>query len=107
MKKCNSVTDAAFVHLKGIHTLNMGSCDQPSITDDAFTHLKGIDTLHIFDCSQLSSAVFTHLKDTRVLNIAHCPQLIPTDNVTGRPYLHMAGHTDAAKAHARALGYLA
>ena len=34
------ITDAAFVHLQGIHTLNMMGCNQ--ITDAAFGHLGGI-----------------------------------------------------------------
>jgi hypothetical protein len=43
MRCCSQITDAAFVHLKGIHTLNMDCCDQ--ITDVALVHLKGIHTL--------------------------------------------------------------
>ena len=39
------LTDADFVHLKGIHKLDMRACSQMGITDGAFVHLKGIHTL--------------------------------------------------------------
>jgi hypothetical protein len=37
--------DGAIAHLRGIHTLDMGWCDQEEITDSAFAHLRGIHTL--------------------------------------------------------------
>jgi hypothetical protein len=40
-----SITDAAFVHLAGIHTLDMRSCHQATITDACVSHLVGINTL--------------------------------------------------------------
>ena len=36
------------MHLRGIHTLNIGSCDQASIKDAAFEHLRGIHMLIIW-----------------------------------------------------------
>ena len=36
------LVDADFVHLRGIHTLNMSRCRQPGITDAAFVSLRGI-----------------------------------------------------------------
>ena len=47
MWRCSRVTDAAFVHLRGIQSLNMVYCDQTTITDTAFVHLRGIQTLNI------------------------------------------------------------
>ena len=41
------VTDAAFVSLRGIHTLDMCFCYQSTITDAAFAHLAGIQRLCI------------------------------------------------------------
>jgi hypothetical protein len=48
----NSITDAAFKHLRGIHTLNMFYCNQVGITDAAFEHLRGINTLDMRCCDQ-------------------------------------------------------
>ncbi len=57
------MTDAGFAHLVGIHTLNMGGCDQVTITDAAFTHLAGIHTLNMSGCRQvtITDAAFAHL----------------------------------------------
>jgi hypothetical protein len=54
MSDCNQagITDAAFVHLKGIHKLDMQYCNQAGITDAAFVHLRGIHTLDIRFCNQ-------------------------------------------------------
>ena len=46
------VTDAAFVHLRGIHTLTMIDCKQAGITDAAFAHLRGIHKLDMRQCNQ-------------------------------------------------------
>jgi hypothetical protein len=40
-------TDDDFVHLRGIHTLDMSKCTQSTITDKAFVHLRGIHTLYM------------------------------------------------------------
>ena len=47
MGACNqgTITDAVFVHLRGIQTLGMIGCYQATITDAAFVHLRGIQTL--------------------------------------------------------------
>jgi hypothetical protein len=68
-----TITDAAFAHLKGIHTLNMaiapghhhgcrlhppqghphseyGLLQPATITDAAFAHLKGIHSLSLYGC---------------------------------------------------------
>ncbi len=44
------ITDAAFAHLAGIHTLQMGRCNQVGITDAAFAHLHGIYALFMTGC---------------------------------------------------------
>jgi hypothetical protein len=36
--------------LRGIHTLRMSGCSQPTITDAAFAHLHGIHTLTMQGC---------------------------------------------------------
>jgi hypothetical protein len=56
---CRQITNAAFVHLHGIHTLRMNGCSQ--ITNDAFEHLKGIRRLNIINCPQITDAAFVHL----------------------------------------------
>jgi hypothetical protein len=55
--KHEEITDGAFVHLRGIHTLHMAGCSQRTITDGAFAHLRGIHTLNMSSCSQ---ATITH-----------------------------------------------
>jgi hypothetical protein len=47
MSECSQagITDAAFAHLGGIHTLCVRGCSQAGITDAAFVHLRGIHTL--------------------------------------------------------------
>ena len=51
MCNCCEITDAAFVQLRGIHTLDMSCCYQKSITDAAFAHLRGIHKLTTIKCS--------------------------------------------------------
>ena len=51
MSWCRQLTDAAFAHLKGIHTLLMWHCNQPTITGTALAHLKGIKCLVLWGCS--------------------------------------------------------
>ena len=60
MNFCGGVTDAAFAHLRGIHTLSMSFCNQASITDAAFAYLRGIHTLHMWDCNQATITLVTH-----------------------------------------------
>ncbi len=90
MADCCDVTDAAFVHLRGIHTLDMTGCDQRFITDAAFAHLAGIQWLSIFGCDQapLTDAAFVHLRGIQVLNMSCCYQL------TDAAFVHLRGiHT--------------
>ena len=104
------LTDADFVHLKGIHTLNMGGCSQAGITDGAFVHLKGIHTLVISNCTQagITDGAFVHLKGIQELYMAGCTQVGITDgafvHLKGIHTLNMsrctqAGITDGAFAH--------
>ena len=76
------VTCAAFVHLRGIHTLNMHSCNQVGITDEAFAHLKGIHALYMSNCTQegITDAAFAHIigvahNSVEILDISRCSQL--------------------------------
>jgi hypothetical protein len=68
--------DAAFVHLRGIHTLCMNMCDQYTISDAAFEHLEGIHTLGMKGCSQdtITDAAFARLKGIHSLDIRWCTQ---------------------------------
>jgi len=86
MQSCYEITDAAFVHLKGIHTLNMQSCHQ--ITDAVFVHLEGIHTLFLGNCRQITDAAFVHLKGIHTLYIDHCYE------ITDAAFVHLKGiHT--------------
>ena len=90
MAGCRDVTDAAVVHLRGIHTLDLSHCDQLTITDAAFAHLAGIQRLSIRACRQgtIADAAFAHLRGIQLLNMSVCTQL--TDAV----FAHLRGiHT--------------
>jgi hypothetical protein len=106
------VTDAAFAHLRGIHTLDMSGCNQSTITDAAFAHLAGIQRLSLWACSQatITDAVFAHLRGIQLLNISSCKQFTDAAFVHLRdiPALFMWGCsqatiTDAAFAHLRGI----
>jgi hypothetical protein len=70
----DSVTDASFSHMRGIHTLNMSGCEQGAITDAAFAHLRGIHTLDMSFCRQqtITEAAFAHLRGIRTLYMIGC-----------------------------------
>ena len=90
MCHCRAVTDAAFVHLRGIHVLDMNGCNQPAITDAGLAHLVGIQKLCIAGCDQatLTDAAFAPLRGIRVLNMGGCLQL------TDAAFAHLKGiHT--------------
>ena len=69
-----AITDAAFAHLRGIHTLDMSGCKQAGITDAAFAHLRGIHTLDMSFCNQpgITDAAFAHLCGVRELSMRGC-----------------------------------
>jgi hypothetical protein len=71
MCKCYCITDAAFTNQRGIHTLNMESCDQSTITDAAFTNLRGIHTLNMEGCDQetITEAAFDNLQGIYMLRV--------------------------------------
>ena len=46
MNMCLSVTDAVFVHLRGIKSFSVKFCDQATITGAGFAHLRGICNLN-------------------------------------------------------------
>ena len=90
MASRTDVTDAAFAHLRGIHTLDMTNCNQPSITDAAFAHLAGIQRLSMRGCIQatITDASFAHLQGIQKLNMSGCLQL------TDAAFVHLRGiHT--------------
>ena len=63
------ISDAAFAHLAGIHTLGMSFCS-PDITGAASAHLAGIHTLNMEGCSQatITDAAFDYLAGIHSLN---------------------------------------
>ena len=46
-----TITDAAFVHLRGIRTLVLDECSQATITGASFSSLAGIEALCLEGCS--------------------------------------------------------
>jgi hypothetical protein len=85
-----AITDSAFAHLAGIHTLNMSYCSQDTITDGAFAHLAGIHTLSMRYCYQITDGAFAHLAGIHTLNMSWCRQATITDGA----FVHLAGiHT--------------
>jgi hypothetical protein len=49
-----AITDAAFVHLRGIRTLVMDQCKQASITGATLPNLTGIEALCMRGCNARS-----------------------------------------------------
>ena len=84
---CTAVTDAAFVHLRGIRVLDMSNCNQLTITDAGLAHLVGIQKLSIWCCAQdtLTDAAFAPLRGIRVLNMSWCRQ------ITDAAFAHLKG----------------
>ena len=114
MSRCRRVTDAAFVHLRGIQELYMNDCDQATITDAAFVHLRGIHSLNMWGCNQetITDAAFVHLRGIQTLNMSECNQATITDaafvHLRGIHSLDMGGCyqetiTDAAFVHLRGI----
>ena len=78
------ITDAAFVHLAGIHTLDMSRCVQPTTTgtctDAAIVHLAGIRMLRMKECSQpaITDAALASLHGAAIVNLLACHQFSDT-----------------------------
>ena len=89
MTSCTSVTDAAFVHLKGITTLLMGRCSQVEITDAAFARLQGsIKSLDMCHSSpSVTGAAFVHLRGIKELFMKFCRQ----DTICDASFEHLVG----------------
>ena len=87
MRGCyqDTITDSAFVHLRGIHTFDISHCHQRTITDSAFIHLRGIHTLDMTCCSQIKDAAFVHLRGIHTLCISGCRK------ITGAAFVHLRG----------------
>jgi hypothetical protein len=82
--------DADFVHFRGLRSLDMTLCNQPTITDAAFVHLAGIHTLHMGGCRQITDGAFAHLRGIHTLNMSGCRQASISDAV----FAHLEGiHT--------------
>ena len=94
MQGCSqaTITDAAFAHLRGIHTLNMSGCNQAAITDAAFAHLQGIHSLDMSYCNQatITDVAFAHLAGIHTLDMINCGQA----SITDAAFAHLRGiHT--------------
>ena len=50
------------MHLRGIQELDMRGFNQATITNAAFVHLRGIQKLNMFNCSQITDAALMHLR---------------------------------------------
>jgi hypothetical protein len=89
-----TITDGAFAHLAGIHTLFMGRCSQTTITDGAFAHLAGIHTLNMMGCCQatITDGAFAHLAGIHTLDMRDCWQASITPAC--RAHLRQAGIPD-------------
>ena len=77
MQRCNQITDGAFVHLRGIHILDMTDCNQMGITDAAFIPLRQISnlrTLIMRNCNQvgITGIELCNLNKLRLLNANGC-----------------------------------
>ena len=86
---CNqaTITDAAFVHLRGIKELYMGDCNQVTITDAAFVHLRGIQTLYMGKCRQITDAAFVHLRGIQTLSMHGSNQ----ETIKDEAFVHLRG----------------
>ena len=82
MGDCRQITGAAFVHLRGIQTLDLG-CNQ--ITDAAFVHLRGIQSLDMRECLMILDATFVHLRGLQTLDMYGCNQA----TITGATLVHL------------------
>ena len=71
-----TIADADFVHLKGVHNLNMRGCTHPAITDSAFENLKGIHTLNMLGCNQptITDVALSHLVGVKEVQIGESKQ---------------------------------
>jgi len=75
MAWCRGVTDAAFVHLRGIHTLDMSSCSQRTITDAAFAHLTRhsyAEHVRAAASATITDAAFAYLAGIHTLHMSNC-----------------------------------
>ena len=91
MSGCNqaTITDAAFVHLRGIHSLYMGGCNQVTITEEAFVNLRGINLLYMWNCDQetITDAAYAHLRGIHKLDMSGCTQ----ETITDAAFVHLRG----------------
>jgi hypothetical protein len=101
------ITNEAFKHLSGIHTLDMLGCNQPGITDAAFEYLRGIKYLNISQCDQITDAAFEHFVGIHTLRMQGCTKITDAafvylrgiqeleisgcDQLTNRAFEHLDG----------------
>jgi Leucine-rich repeat (LRR) protein len=80
MSGCTKLTGEAFKYIKGVQYLDMSVCDQSTIKDMHFSHLAGIHTLNMYACSQrsITDNAFESLGGIQKLEISCCTQLSGT-----------------------------
>lgn len=78
---CENIRERELVHLEGLHTLILRDCKD--LSDRVFKHLpEGLHTLSVRRCEYLSDAVFEHLPEgLRALDVRGC-------HITDGAFLH-------------------
>ena len=110
----DTITDAAFAHLAGVHTLDVAGCYQAGLTDAAFSHLRGVHTLDMSSCVQagVTDAAFAHLASVRELTVCYCSAAVTGAGFAGlgggaaRLTVSDKGLRDAAMAASLAVRYV-
>ena len=74
---CQWLKDDHLKWLRGVHTIWMGLCN---ITDAALVHLQGIHTLKLASCYDVTDKGMANPRDVHTLDISHCRKI--TDRVT-------------------------
>jgi hypothetical protein len=95
MWMCTGITDAGLVHLRGIHTLDMSSCR--GITDAGLVHLRGIHALGMRGCDEITDAGLAHLHGIHTLDMGYCKRVTHAGlaHLAGIQNLHMMGCSPA------------
>ena len=57
---CNEITDKGLQYLKGVHSINLWGCD--NITDEGLEYLKGVHTIDLRWCNYITDKGLQYLK---------------------------------------------
>lgn len=83
ISNCTNITDAGFVHLKGVRELVMSTLH--TITSEAFVHLKDIQILDIVGCFTLTDIAFSYITGVKWLDMQGC------SSITDAAFVHLKG----------------